>query len=156
MVGIRRTLRKILFGRTRGLRARVRTWLRAPWRRRRDEPAEEASLPRPDAVPGAPPGYADVLAADELAPGQLVEVIVAGRTVAVANVDGRFLAVTGACPHAGGPLAEGYLEGATLTCPLHGWTFDLHTGRCHVDPAASLQRWEVSVVDGRVCVQIDA
>ena len=48
--------------------------------------------------------------------------------VAVANVDGRFCAFGNICPHEGGPLAEGELEGNIVTCPWHFTRFDVFTG----------------------------
>lgn len=154
-LGARRWLRRIVLGRRDGWRARARSRLRAvvfgAW------PAEQpdAGSPGGQGFEGvAPPGYQAVLRAEELAPGQLVEVLVAGRTVALANVEGRFRAVSGVCPHAGGPLADGWLEGTTLTCPIHGWTFDVETGACHVDPNAILVTWDVIVEDGVVCVAL--
>lgn len=49
-----------------------------------------------------------------------------GERVAVFNVDGRFFAISDLCPHAGGPLSEGFIENGRITCPWHGWSFDLN------------------------------
>jgi nitrite reductase/ring-hydroxylating ferredoxin subunit len=51
------------------------------------------------------------------------------QVVALFNVDGTFYALDGICPHAGGPLGEGTLRGAIITCPWHGWQFDVTNGR---------------------------
>ena len=64
----------------------------------------------------------------EIPPGEGREFVVAGRIVAVFHVDGRFHALDGICPHAGGPLARGVLTGNIVTCPWHGWQFDVQTG----------------------------
>jgi nitrite reductase (NADH) small subunit len=48
--------------------------------------------------------------------------------VAIFNLGDRFLAVENRCPHKSGPLADGILSGATVTCPLHAWKFALETG----------------------------
>ena len=48
--------------------------------------------------------------------------------IVVANVDGEFCAFGNICPHEGGPLAEGELEGNTVTCPWHFTRFDVRTG----------------------------
>jgi len=54
-----------------------------------------------------------------------------GRDVAVyADEDGRVYAVNDACPHDGGPLSSGFVEGSSLVCPRHGWEFDLSSGQC--------------------------
>jgi len=52
-----------------------------------------------------------------------------GRQVAIANQGGKFYALDGKCPHRGGPLGEGTLEGNVVTCPWHGWQFDIATGK---------------------------
>ncbi|MEX2287084.1 MAG: Rieske 2Fe-2S domain-containing protein [Planctomycetaceae bacterium] len=65
----------------------------------------------------------------EIPPGTARELTAAGRVIALFNVDGRFHALDGVCPHAGGPLGQGTLSGTTVTCPWHGWQFDVTTGR---------------------------
>jgi nitrite reductase (NADH) small subunit len=50
------------------------------------------------------------------------------REIAVFNLGDRFLAIDNACPHKGGPLAEGIVSGTTVVCPLHAWKVDLNTG----------------------------
>jgi len=62
-------------------------------------------------------------------PGTSLELVAAGRMVALYQVDGEFHALDGVCPHQGGPLGKGRLEGATVTCPWHGWQFDVRTGQ---------------------------
>ncbi len=65
---------------------------------------------------------------DELPPGGAKEVEHEGRVYAIFNVGGTLLAIDGICPHQGGPLAEGMVERTVVTCPWHGWQFDLATG----------------------------
>ena len=55
-------------------------------------------------------------------------VTVAGRRVAVFRTAEGFHAIDAACPHEGGPLADGLVADSCVTCPLHGWRFDLRTG----------------------------
>jgi nitrite reductase (NADH) small subunit len=72
----------------------------------------------------------------ELLPGEVLVVTVeGGRTLALCNVDGTVHAVDGACPHRGGPLGEGELVGRVLTCPWHGWRWDVTTGASINNPA---------------------
>jgi nitrite reductase (NADH) small subunit len=53
-----------------------------------------------------------------------------GENIAVFRTrSGAVYAVQAACPHRGGPLADGLVGGTTLICPLHGWKFDLSTGQ---------------------------
>jgi len=61
--------------------------------------------------------------------GKIAEVQVNGTTVAIANVSGKFHAINGMCVHQGGPLGEGALEGAIVTCPWHMWQYDVTTGQ---------------------------
>ncbi len=53
-----------------------------------------------------------------------------GRRVVLARVGEHVYACAETCPHRGGPLGEGKLTGARLTCPWHGWMFDVRTGAC--------------------------
>jgi nitrite reductase/ring-hydroxylating ferredoxin subunit len=57
------------------------------------------------------------------------EFVAAGRIVALFHLDGGFYALDGICPHAGGPLAQGEIRGSVVTCPWHGWQFDVTSGR---------------------------
>jgi 3-phenylpropionate/trans-cinnamate dioxygenase ferredoxin component len=61
--------------------------------------------------------------------GAIKQVQIGGEAVALANVGGTFYAVSNTCLHRGGPLGEGQLEGKTVTCPWHGWQFDVTTGK---------------------------
>ncbi|MBI2461390.1 MAG: Rieske 2Fe-2S domain-containing protein, partial [Candidatus Rokubacteria bacterium] len=64
----------------------------------------------------------------DLAPGQGRVVEVEGKAIALFNVDGAFYAIDNTCLHRGGPLGEGELDGAVVTCPWHGWCYDVTTG----------------------------
>lgn len=73
--------------------------------------------------------WIEVATLAEVPPGSMREVIAGDRVVALANVDGQIFALDGVCPHQGGPLGEGQLEGPIVTCPWHGWQFDVRTGQ---------------------------
>jgi nitrite reductase (NADH) small subunit len=77
--------------------------------------------------------------------GQGIVVEVNGKTLAVFNVDGAFHAIDNTCIHRGGPLGEGNLEGSVVTCPWHGWQYDVITGACVANPEAKVERFEVKV-----------
>ena len=70
----------------------------------------------------------------EIPPGTGKSVPVGPRTVAIFNLGGSFHACQGICPHRGGPLGEGLLEGSFVTCPWHAWSFDVTTGHRHGFP----------------------
>jgi nitrite reductase/ring-hydroxylating ferredoxin subunit len=99
--------------------------------------------------------FVRVIAASGLAPGRATEVDVAGHAVALFNVDGTFHALANRCPHRGGPLGQGALSGTKVSCPWHGWTFDVTTGSNVVDADVRVPRHEVKVEDGYVHVRID-
>ena len=69
-----------------------------------------------------------VAAVSDVPPGTAKEVMADDQVVALFNVDGTFYAMDGVCPHAGGPLGEGTLQGTVVTCPWHGWQFDVKSG----------------------------
>jgi nitrite reductase (NADH) small subunit len=66
--------------------------------------------------------------ADDVPPFEGRRVTVAGRRIAVFRLRERFAAVDADCPHRGGPLSDGLVAEGCVTCPLHGWRFDLRTG----------------------------
>jgi 3-phenylpropionate/trans-cinnamate dioxygenase ferredoxin subunit len=65
----------------------------------------------------------------ELADGAMKEVSTQGQPILLALVGGRYYATAGRCPHMGGHLSKGKLEGTVVTCPLHGSQFDLKDGK---------------------------
>lgn len=97
-----------------------------------------------------------VASISEVPQGSRKIVNVAGRSIGVFNVDGRFFAVKNSCPHQGGPLCLGPTmglatadspgefnydrDGEILRCPWHGWEFDLATGQSVFDPSRTRVR----------------
>ena len=79
------------------------------------------------------PTFVRACAMSEIPPGTGKTLTIGARDVAVFNVEGTFYALDNTCPHRGGPLGEGELEGCTVTCPWHSWTFDLKTGESLTD-----------------------
>ncbi|MBI4178592.1 Rieske 2Fe-2S domain-containing protein [bacterium] len=75
-----------------------------------------------------------------------------GRSIALYNVDGQIYAMNGVCPHAGGPLGEGSMEGSVVTCPWHGWSFDVKTGACENNPDVTVECPKITVVGDDVLV----
>jgi nitrite reductase (NADH) small subunit len=65
--------------------------------------------------------------------------------VAVFNVDGAFFAIENSCPHQGGPLAEGWMDGVLVTCPWHGWCFDVRSGKMTLGEFARVPRFELEI-----------
>ncbi len=84
----------------------------------------------------------------EIPPGTCLHVEVAGREVAIFNVEGAIYAMGGTCTHKGGPLGEGGLDGTVVTCPWHGAQFDVTTGQVVGPPAAQNEPTYEVVVEG--------
>src|SRR6266496_1009023 len=72
---------------------------------------------------------------NHLLPGKATAVEIEGNRIAVFNVDGTFFAIDDTCPHAGGPLSEGQVDGKKVVCPWHDAAFDLKTGDVLSPPA---------------------
>ena len=96
-----------------------------------------------------------LIAADKIPIGESAEVVADGSIYAVFNVDGTFHVLDGICPHAGGPLGKGMLHGCVVTCPWHGWQFDVTTGQHRYSANVRQQTYEVKVESGRVFVRKD-
>lgn len=161
-------LKTLLLGRPDGIRAKIRSKLgmqsppasanaaTPPAPAPVVEPAEKAlrlrKEPPRDVTP--PEGYEVVLHKDALESGKIIEVIIGGTAIAVARANGSYYAISNKCPHADGPLGEGTLEGTVVTCPYHGWSFDVADGSCKTNPYAKVTTYPVQVVGDAVCVQL--
>jgi nitrite reductase (NADH) small subunit len=98
--------------------------------------------------------FVRVASVDEVAPGTGAVVQANGRAIALFNVGGTFYAIDNTCLHRGGPVGEGDLEGTVVTCPWHGFQYDVTTGRNVLDPEVGLEPYPVRVEDGAVLVGI--
>jgi nitrite reductase/ring-hydroxylating ferredoxin subunit len=90
----------------------------------------------------------------EIPVGTGKEFAAGGRVVALFNVEGEFHALDGVCPHAGGPLGEGVLRGNIVTCPWHGWQFDVTTGQHCLNANLKHQAFPVRVLGNDVLVEL--
>jgi len=105
-------------------------------------------------------GFVEVARTDDLPPGRIKLIEVAGRQLALVNSEGSFYAVDNECPHRGGFLAEGEINPEwndwAIECPLHGSVFDVRTGEVLNPPATERVRtYAVEVEDGVVRVSVD-
>jgi nitrite reductase (NADH) small subunit len=78
---------------------------------------------------------------DDIPPGTIREFQVEGNTIAIANVGNKYYAINNVCLHRGGPLAEGVLTGKVVTCPWHGWQYDVTTGKLVANPAVAVRTY---------------
>jgi nitrite reductase (NADH) small subunit len=83
--------------------------------------------------------------AENVKPGHGIVAEVNGKTLAVFNVDGSFHAIDNTCIHRGGPLGEGDVEGQVVTCPWHGWQYNVTTGQCVNNPSGKVETYQVKV-----------
>lgn len=87
--------------------------------------------------------------------GDRIPVRIHGQEIIVGMTEGQYFAVSATCPHAGGPLARGTLQGYELTCPRHGARFDIRDGRCTTpEGMQSIACFRVLLEAGKVCVEL--
>lgn len=99
-------------------------------------------------------GFVDVADLSEISPsaGKIVEA--AGTWVAIFLADGQPHAIANACPHMAGPLGAGACSDGIVTCPIHGWRFDVRTGQAPTNPNTYVECFETRVVNNRVLVRL--
>ena len=111
----------------------------------------------------------EVAKVGEISTGTMKVTLVDGREILIARVDEKYYAADNRCPHMGGKLSQGRLEGAVVTCPLHGSRFDLRDGKVvrwlkgsgivsavgrALKPPKRLPVYNVKVEDDRVMIEI--
>lgn len=89
--------------------------------------------------------FVRVAGTNDVKPGHGIVAEVNGKTLAIFNVDGTYHVTDNDCIHRGGPLGEGDLEGHVVSCPWHGWQFDVTTGECVKNPSAKVNVYQVTV-----------
>lgn len=92
---------------------------------------------------------------DDIEPGQGLRCIVHGRAIALFNVDGRFHAIDDRCSHGEASLADGWLDGCEIECPLHQGRFDVTTGKATAAPCVvDVASYPICIQDGKVLVAV--
>jgi nitrite reductase/ring-hydroxylating ferredoxin subunit len=91
---------------------------------------------------------------DEIEPGTLACIRVEEQDLALARIGDEVYALQGHCLHLQGPLCEGRLRRHVLSCPWHGWQYDVRTGENEFDRAIKLETYEVQVEDGEVRIAL--
>jgi 3-phenylpropionate/trans-cinnamate dioxygenase ferredoxin component len=100
--------------------------------------------------------FIEVARVDRIPPGSGLRFSVAGKDVAVFNVDGTICAIADTCPHAGGSLGMGKLNGRTVTCPVHGMKFDVTTGCFSGTSDFGVASYPIKVFDGKIMVALSS
>ncbi len=85
--------------------------------------------------------------------GQSVETVINGNVIAVFRTEGQLYAVDGMCAHQGGPLARGRVANGCVTCPWHGWQYELSNGHNAVTCKPMLRVYQVDEVSGWILVE---
>src|SRR5262245_62107850 len=98
--------------------------------------------------------FVTVARVGEIPPGSGRQVTVNDRWVGLFNVNGAYHAVDNVCLHRGGPLSEGAIDGCVVTCPWHGWQYNLTTGALVQDPTVGVTRHETRIAGDEIQVRL--
>ena len=93
-------------------------------------------------------GFVKIAAWDQLRENAGIQHIVSDLEIGLFKLAGEVCAINGICPHVGGPLGEGFEANGKVYCPMHGWSFDLRTGRCTTNPGVKVDYFNTKVEDG--------
>ena len=91
------------------------------------------------------PEFFKVATLSELAAGTCKPVEAGGKVIALFNVEGSVYALDNTCLHRGGPLGQGTLNGDVVTCPLHMWEYNVHSGEKVNSPGVKVATYPVQV-----------
>ena len=98
--------------------------------------------------------FVKVAALSELNPGQSKAVEIAGKSIALFNVDGTVYALDNTCLHQGGPLGDGILEKDIVTCPWHMWEYNVRTGEYLGKPGLKVESYPVKIEGDEIKVAV--
>ena len=90
----------------------------------------------------------------DFTPGRGRMVVVGGRHVALFRLGDEFHAIDNLCLHKAGPLCDGQIDDDVVTCPWHGWSYQIKTGTLVQDPSVGVSRHEVKVEGDAVSVRL--
>ena len=98
--------------------------------------------------------FVKVASVNDIKPGEGKTMTANGKEIAMFNVGGEFFAIDNICAHRGGPLGEGMLDGNVVTCPWHGWRYDVKTGASAVMPNIKQKSFPVKLEGDDVLVEV--
>lgn len=81
-------------------------------------------------------------------------VIVSGRHIALFRLDDGFFAIDNLCLHRAGPLCDGDIESGVVTCPWHGWSYEIRSGTLVQDPRVGVSKHNTRIVGDDVQIQL--
>lgn len=99
--------------------------------------------------------FVQVAKKSQIPPNSAIGVEVEGKSLALVNLNGDIYALDDSCPHEGGALSDGEIDGQEITCPWHHSRFNIRTGRVTMDPAdEDVATYRVRLVGDAVEVEI--
>jgi nitrite reductase/ring-hydroxylating ferredoxin subunit len=90
----------------------------------------------------------------KLPAGTVMEATIGDERYAICNLEGAIHALSGTCPHRGGPLGQGAVNENNLTCPWHAWEFDCRTGVSDYNPGMKIATFPVQVSGDDILIEI--
>ena len=91
----------------------------------------------------------------ELSPGQGIKVKIGKHLIAIFYYQGQYFAIQNFCPHQNADLADGYIRGGKLYCPLHNWAFDLASGTYAFNPDLKLKTYPLLIEEDSLYILLD-
>ena len=98
--------------------------------------------------------FVRVARSSDLAEGKGIIVTVNGTKIALFRCEGVVYAIRNQCPHMGGDLGEGLLQGDIVRCPWHGWKFNIKTGKVPGAEVVGVRTYEVRIDGDDVSVGV--
>lgn len=95
-----------------------------------------------------------LLSTNEISEGGVKEVFAEGNILVLAMVDDNYFVMDGICAHQGGPLGKGKLDGCRLTCPWHGWQYDIQSGKQLLSEVIAQKTYRTRVLNDTIQVQL--
>lgn len=77
-----------------------------------------------------------------------------GKIAIFRTMEDQVFAIDDKCPHKGGPLSQGIVHGAQVTCPLHNWVFSLESGQAQGADNGAVATHELRLEDGRILIDV--
>lgn len=101
--------------------------------------------------------WVDVTSADDVPEDDVIGVDIAGKSLALYQVDGEIYATDNLCTHGNARLCDGFLEGHEIECPLHQGKFDIRNGKAMCAPLTEdVRTYPVRIEGSRVFVDLSA
>ena len=107
--------------------------------------------------------YVKVAQSTELKSGEKKKISLDGREILLVNINNSYYAIDNKCPHMGGSLVDGKLEGSNIVCPKHGSIFDVKTGKVTMSgkmffinvKVKDLKSYPVKIEDSDILIEIE-